>query len=102
VYVKAYKKEDVIPGKGTGSYNHPGNSFCNDLVKARLIDYRRASATGKSDIVKGIITTIHERGGQFLEKEPGTECWYVSPEENAKTKVSQAFRDQAVKRPKHA
>jgi hypothetical protein len=101
-YVKACKDKDVISGKGTGFYNHPGNRFCNDLVKTRLFDYLQASDTGKSDIVNEIIKTIQERDGQFLEKELETGSLYVSPKENAKTKVSQAFRDQAAKRAKYA
>jgi hypothetical protein len=63
--------EDVVFKAGTSSLHHPGNAVFHDMLRDQ------ESSKGNSQlIVDGIVKTVLERHGRFLEWDP-CGCWKV-------------------------
>ena len=86
---------DVICSRGKLSQNHPGNLAFQSLINDNITEYATASGKiEKSIIVSDIINIIRRKSGNggFIKQIDGQ--WYEIGTNNAREKVSQAFRDR--------
>ncbi|EJK76046.1 hypothetical protein THAOC_02215 [Thalassiosira oceanica] len=82
---------DVITGKGR-SNEGVGNKNYRALVKNNKVLYAKTAEGDKMKIVNGIIATIHDFGGRFLEFDKQTGSYQVLDSEAASTVVGSALR----------
>ena len=107
VFVDKYNEADTLCGRGARTNKHPGNKVYLKLVEDMKPVYRQADDSDKRSIIFGILNTIKDQGGRFLELDKETSRWYVIHEKTAYTKVGQALRDnndeasRAAKRAKY-
>jgi hypothetical protein len=85
----------VICGRGSTSYNHPGNRRFRALFHFFVEDYYKAVKAGKkvvkSAIVSIIVAMVRDSGGCFCKLEEGK--WFEVGEYYAREKVSAVFRE---------
>ena len=107
-YVDGYKEADILCGRGGRTNHHPGNQVYLKLVEENKPTYRGTDGAGKRKVVLGMLETIREQGGRFLELDRETGRWYIVHEKTAYNKCGQALRDnndeasRAAKRAKYA
>ena len=107
VFVDKYNDADTLCGRGARTNKHPGNKVYLKLVEDMKPVYRSADDSDKRSIIFGILNSIKDQGGRFLELDKETQRWYVIHEKTAYTKVGQALRDnndeasRAAKRAKY-
>ena len=68
-YVVNLNKSDVLSGRGTGSYDHPGNHTFRQLVEKRKREYlslNNRDLNNKNLIAKEITEEVRSMGGRFL------------------------------------
>ena len=108
IYVDGYKDADILCGRGGRTNHHPGNQVYLKLVEENKPTYRGTDGAGKRKVVLGMLETIREQGGRFLELDRETGRWYIVHEKTAYNKCGQALRDnndeasRAAKRAKYA
>lgn len=106
-YVVNLNKFDVLSGRGTGSYDHPGNHTFRQLVEKRKREYlslKNRDINNKNLIAKEIAEQVRSMGGRFLRivrkeesgKDRRTLCVYVD-EPTVLEKVKQALRQNRAK-----
>lgn len=109
-YVVNLNKFDVLSGRGTGSYDHPGNHTFRQLVEKRKREYlslNNRDINNKNLIAKEITEQVRSMGGRFLRtvrkedrdsigKEGRMLCVYVD-EPTVLEKVKQALRQNRAK-----
>ncbi|CAJ1965481.1 unnamed protein product [Cylindrotheca closterium] len=88
---------DVIFGRAP---RNPGNELLQRLVKEHAEEYESLNRGLKLRVVEGIIKTIKDQGGRFLEPAPEKGRWVEVSVENARERTSTYFRNQrrSVKR----
>ena len=89
--------DDVLLGRGKGSYNHEGNIRFRKLVLERACAYRaNENRTFRRAMANEIIAKITKNGGKFLRPAKDTTGgWEAVSAPIARTKVKQALRDAA-------
>jgi hypothetical protein len=101
---------DVTFGRGGGSNHHPGNKSYLDHIRSLQEEYRKMSRENKTKCSQGVVDWVHQRGGRFLQRDDegnNSSCWYEPSNAVARTKVSQALRQdhtpegRAKKRQRH-
>jgi hypothetical protein len=84
--------DDVVCGRGKGSYNRPGNKQFRALVHANVEEYQLArSKLDKSMIFSKIVDKVRE-SGRFV-KQRKDKTWYEIGDEQAREKVGHALRE---------
>lgn len=87
---------DVICGRGSRAFNHPGNERFRQLVDTYVNRYDNAiSKVEKGYMLSEIVGIVRHNSpdGGFVKKDPATERWYEVGDFVAREKVSQTFRD---------
>lgn len=85
---------DVVCGRGKGSYNRPGNKKFRALVQEYVPRYVNArTKLDKSMVLSAIVEKVREEnGGRFIKQRKGGE-WYEIGDEQAREKVGHAIRE---------
>jgi len=89
------KDDDILSGRGAGVNLHPGNIKFRKLIQANKENYVKSDPGRK----KKIISTIYEEArsyGRFLKQSSNGESWIQISTDEAKKKVGQALRENAV------
>jgi hypothetical protein len=87
---------DVLVGRGRPYQEYPGNQRLSRFVEAQSIRYRDADDRfEKSCIILGVIKTVHDSNGRFLQKT--WEGWKVASDKVAREKTCSAFRSKVGK-----
>lgn len=82
---------DVVCGRGKGSYNRPGNKKFRELVQRHVEEYLRAkSKLDKSMVLASIVEQVREHG-RFIKRKAG--AWCEIGDEQAREKVGHAIRE---------
>ena len=76
---------DVVCGRGKGSYNRPGNKRFRELVHVRS-----KSKLDKSMVLAAIVEKVREHG-RFVKRKGGS--WFEIGDEQAREKVGHAIRE---------
>jgi hypothetical protein len=83
---------DVILGRGSIAYRHPGNVFFRKIVERHMDAYSNAtSKLEKTMVVSDIINAVRKQGGDFVRSRTNT--FNMVSERLAREKVGQALRD---------
>jgi hypothetical protein len=83
---------DVVCGRGKGSYNRPGNKQFRALVRTNVEEYQLAkSKLDKSMVFSKIVDKVRE-SGRFV-KQRKDKTWYEIGDEHAREKVGHALRE---------
>lgn len=92
-------ENDVLCGRGGGSFKQPGNVLFRRLVNANKVTYANCRKFEKMRISRGIVTFLRNQTppGRFLEQNTVTGLWYDIGEKKALEKTSQALREGAPK-----
>ncbi len=86
-------QNDVLAIGGTHFYKFSGNCRYRELLELNLKRYDNAeSVQEKIQITNQILMAIEASGGRFLERDKKG-WWAPANEQNARMKVSNAFRD---------
>jgi hypothetical protein len=84
---------DVLAGRGGKVNNHPGNIRYRNVVSETKAQYKNASRTDKTALVKIVVKHVHNYGGRFLKKDKKDGGrYFVMTEAEARKKTSQALR----------
>jgi hypothetical protein len=85
---------DVTFGRGGGSNHHPGNKTYLNHILSLQEEYKKMSRENKTRCSQGVVDWVHQRGGRFLQRRKGNHSsgWYEASNVDARTKVSQALR----------
>lgn len=85
-------RNDVLLGRGKGSYLHLGNIRFRHMIESRAEEYNSAGATrNKMGITAAIVQEVRNLTGRFL-KHDGKTGWIDVDDEMARQKVAHAFR----------
>jgi hypothetical protein len=95
--ILAPRETDVLCGRGKPYQEHSGNQLLGDIVLEHDIPYRALKRGDKSDLCQQLVVLMQQRhGGRFIRRRDD-DAWEVVPKEEAKEKVSQAFRNMFKK-----
>lgn len=98
-YVKDFKSEDVLCGRGGATNSHPGNRSFREMVKKHQDRYLRAKKKDKPEVAWSIVKLIRKRGGRFLRRShttmQGDYLWVDIGDDRAREKTCQALREGA-------
>ena len=92
---------DILCGRGSTSFNHPGNKKFRMKIAQTLDEYNNCgSRQGRTYIIREIIRYVMvEQGGRFLKSDTPSnqnQQWYDGGMKVAKIRVSTAFRDARI------
>lgn len=84
---------DVVCGRGKGSYNRPGNKKFRAMVQEHVQEYVQAKTKlDKSMVLSAIVEKVREEnGGRFVKQKKG--YWHEIGDEQAREKVGHAIRE---------
>ena len=84
---------DVVCGRGKGSYNRPGNKKFRLMVQDHVQEYVQAKTKlDKSMVLSAIVEKVREEnGGRFVKQKKGV--WHEIGDEQAREKVGHAIRE---------
>jgi len=90
--------QDVLLGRGGRSNHHPGNKVYRERVLDLQAKYKTLSRDQKTAMSSSVVEWIQTKfGGNFLQFDVGGNSqdgpWYVVLDETARSKVSQALRE---------
>jgi hypothetical protein len=93
VYVTKTDK-DVLLGRGGESNGHPGNQLYLKEVKLLAKSYgEAASKADKTKISENVLQIVASQlDGRFIQKEEGTDSWFIAHKQAARDKASQASK----------
>ena len=85
---------DVVCGRGKGSYNRPGNKKFRALVQEHVREYMKAKTKlDKSMVLSSIVERVRDQnGGRFVKRRRNGE-WYEIGDDQAREKVGHAIRE---------
>jgi len=92
---------DILLGRSTNCFNHPGNKAFRAFIHENLHEYLEAGIARKDRIraIKSLIDRIRAQNCRFLLRDSTNQQWVdVSNEPIAHQKVSHALRDAAKNR----
>lgn len=89
---------DVLGGRGSKQFFHPGNRVLRQTISDRLSEYigHGKDIREKRAIIREIISTFQEQGGKFLKFDNAVEKWYNAGPREFRKKISHAFRDASI------
>eukprot|EP00545_Synedropsis_sp_CCMP1620_P014310 CAMPEP_0119004580 /NCGR_PEP_ID=MMETSP1176-20130426/1227_1 /TAXON_ID=265551 /ORGANISM="Synedropsis recta cf, Strain CCMP1620" /LENGTH=329 /DNA_ID=CAMNT_0006956303 /DNA_START=42 /DNA_END=1031 /DNA_ORIENTATION=+ len=88
---------DILAGRSKAAFLHPGNENLRSFVAKFLDNYLTAKTRcGKTKIIRDVHKKILDKGGRFLKYDSDVKRWYLTGHDEAKLKVSRAFRDASV------
>lgn len=89
---------DVLGGRGSKQFFHPGNRILRQTISDRLNEYigHGKDRRGKHTIIRKIISIFEEQGGRFLKFDNAVEKWYNAGPREFRKKISHAFRDASI------
>jgi hypothetical protein len=95
LYVDEITDCDVLFGRGGKANHHPGNQFYLDKIKELKPLYAKCERKSeKTKVAQSVVDFInHEQKGNFLEMDEETGRWFIAANKAARTKASQALRD---------
>merc|ERR1712151_755327 len=77
--------------------HHEGNKIYRVLVWSAQKKYKSLNEytqkKEKRDVSRAIVLGLQQQGCRFLQKEAGSNMWFIVPDKCALDKVSQALRD---------
>jgi hypothetical protein len=85
-------KMDVLCGRGSGIYKHPGNAKFLELIELHFPLYDKTSKEEKRSISMKIVEDIEAMGGRFLNQDKDSGEWYEIERNEARQKAAQALR----------
>jgi len=90
-------ENDVLCGRGTRAYRHPGNKKFRSIVAKNKLTYNKSENSVKPIIAKGIVTYIETRvpSGRYLIQDQERTGWYKISHAAAVQKTQQALREKA-------
>lgn len=92
--IKTPSKYDILLGRNSLCWNHPGNIYFRDVIGKYHQLYKDASTRReKSGIILKILQELQKQGSRFLEIDKAGNCW-VPSSQNARDKISNALRDK--------
>ena len=83
--------DDVGLGRGGALNRHPGNLRFHQAKLELQPRYHQALKDERTVIAQGLVDRVHAWGGKFLKKD--SHGWYVVDNHTARTKCSQALRE---------
>lgn len=86
---------DVMCGRGTRVFKHPGNIAFRQVVFTHLEAYMSSPRVEKTVIIRTIASHMYSKGSRFLKKNRVSGEWYDAGEREAKDKIAHMFRDAA-------
>ena len=94
--------QDVLLGRGGRSNHHPGNKVYRERVLELQAKYKTLSRDHKTAMSTSVVDWIQTQcGGNFLQFDVGGNSqdgpWYVVLDKTARSKVSQALREDHTK-----
>ena len=95
--IGAPRHTDVLCGRGRPYQEHPANILLGDLVLEREISYRSLKRGGKSELCHQIMSLMEVRYRTRFIRRRGDGVWEVVSKDDAKEKISQAFRNMFKK-----
>jgi len=85
---------DVLCGRGKKAYQHQGNQRLQLAIGMKTADFKATSSRAeKSLMVHNLIQSVLDRGGRFLKKDLKAGTWYMAGFNDAREKISHAFRN---------
>lgn len=89
-------ENDVLCGRGSRSYFHPGNKLFRTIVGHRKSTYNDSGNKFKPAIAAEVIHFIQSQtpSGRFLSEDKVTKLWYEIPFNAAVQKTQQALREK--------
>ena len=103
------KPQDVLCGRGGHSNNHPGNKLFRRIIQENKEIYQELcdQSAKKQMLVSSIVQAIQHFGGRFVRKQPTSQkreggdtfVWVEISEKEARTKTTQALREQTSPSP---
>ena len=85
---------DVLCGRGTYAYKHPGNQQLRASISAHAHEFGACQQRKeKTAIIQRVIRGVTDGGGRFLKLNPDSDTWYDGGMDAAKYRVGVAFRD---------
>ena len=88
---------DVLAGRGSMIFNHPGNGRFRELIENHRREYvdPKTTRNEKAAINARIVSIIRclKPAGRFLEEDLQTSCWTEIGDRRAKEKASKALRE---------
>mmetsp|Transcript_10826 Transcript_10826/g.10330 ORF Transcript_10826/g.10330 Transcript_10826/m.10330 type:complete len:334 (-) Transcript_10826:138-1139(-) len=87
---------DVLCGRGSRSYCHPGNIQFRTVVANHKRRYNMSDNKFKPFIAEGIVTLLNRRNppGRYLSQDKERRIWYEIPHNAAVQKTQQALREK--------
>ena len=84
---------DVVCGRGKGSYNRPGTKQFRAMVQEHVEEYVKAKTKlDKSMVLSAIVEKVHEQwNGRFIKQKKG--LWEEIGDEQAREKAGHAIRE---------
>jgi hypothetical protein len=83
---------DVLCGRGSGIYKHPGNNKFRELIESYFPLYEKTCKEEKTSISMMIVEDIKALGGRFLNQDKESGEWYEIERNEARQKAAQALR----------
>jgi hypothetical protein len=81
-------------GRGKGCSNHDGNKIFSAAILVNISRYADAEKRiEKSIVVSTVVTSLRDKGAQFLKFDEKTERWYDIGDRQAREKAGHAIRD---------
>jgi hypothetical protein len=91
---------DILHGRDGFSVRHMGNKCFHTVIGYSLKRYLTLSTrSDKSKLISALVDTIHNSGGRFLQRRPGSGGWEQDDVQKAKKMVGQTLQN-AMKKPK--
>ncbi|CAJ1932667.1 unnamed protein product [Cylindrotheca closterium] len=86
--------QDIICGRGRGSFLHEGNKVYLSLLRRNVHAYLHAKKrVEKSVIISTVVSSLKERGFRFLKQDDRNQRWYELSESDCYDRTAHAIRD---------
>ncbi|CAJ1932669.1 unnamed protein product [Cylindrotheca closterium] len=86
--------QDIICGRGRGSFLHEGNKAYLSLLRRNIHAYLHAKKrVDKSAIIDTLVLSLKERGFRFLKQDDKNQRWYELSEQECYDRTAHAIRD---------
>ena len=85
-------KKDILLGRGSKFYLHPGNRLLHEIVGKYYEEYNTLNRQGKTRLAKEIVTLVHNYSGHFIKLDDKSGMWMEVSDLEAREKVSHSFR----------
>ncbi|CAJ1950168.1 unnamed protein product [Cylindrotheca closterium] len=92
-FVDDCNENDVIFGRGKGSYNNPGNKHLQHIIRQHFPQYDLADLQTKNILAHKVVDTMltKKQPSRFLKADKDTNRWYAMAREEVVKKIKQDF-----------